>query len=140
MSPNEPMMPMHEGESSSAINAVRAASGLTFLAGLWFFVSPWVYGSYTQLNSWNSWIVGAVIAIIAAIRLSAPASIPGLSWFNACLGVWAFVSPWIYGYTGNMGRFINSLCVGVAVFILAIISAKSTGRSVIHTRPTGHGV
>jgi hypothetical protein len=51
---------------------------------------------------------------------------PGLSWLNALLGIWAFFSPWIYGYTGNAGRFINSLCVGVIVFVLAIVSATFT--------------
>jgi hypothetical protein len=65
---------------------------------------------------------------------------PGLSWFNACLAVWAFFSPWIYGFTGNTGRFINSLCVGVVVFVLAIISARSTARTDIEQRPVRHGI
>jgi hypothetical protein len=107
----------HEPTHASAI---KLASGLNFLIGLWLFVSPWVYGAYTNANAWNSWIVGAVIAILAAIRFKNPAGLPIFSWAIVILGAWTFASPWIYGYTGNTGRFVNSLCVGVVVFILAL--------------------
>jgi len=107
---------------------VKAASTIALLAGIWFFVSPWVYGAYTNPNAWNSWIVGAVIAILAASRLANP-SVAWMSWLNCLLGIWAFVSPWVYGYTDNTGRFINSLCVGVVVFIMAITSMNRT----VHT-------
>lgn len=106
-------------------NPMSVAAGLNLILGIWLFVSPWVYGAYTNPNAWNSWIVGALIAIIAAVRLGTRAPV---SWINAVLAVWVFFSPWIYGYTINTGRFINSLCVGVVVFILAI-SAASMGRT-----------
>jgi hypothetical protein len=140
MSPNEPMTTLKGTEDRTRYNAVRAASGLTLLAAIWLFVSPWVYGAALNLNAWNAWIVGAVMILLACIRLGNPASMPGLSWFNACLAVWAFFSPWIYGFTGNTGRFINSLCVGVVVFVLAIISARSTARTNIEQRPVRHGI
>jgi hypothetical protein len=48
-----------------------------------------------------------------------------LSWCNMVLGIWTFFSPWIYGYAStNGGRFINSLCVGVIVFVFSILSAR----------------
>ena len=105
---------------------VTVASTICLLAGLWFFVSPWVYGTAGNANSWNSWIVGAVVFILAACRLSYPMKTAGLSWVNCILGVWAFISPWIYGYTPEHGRFINSLCVGVILFIAAISAASRT--------------
>jgi hypothetical protein len=52
------------------------------------------------------------------------------------LGIWAFFSPWIYGYVGNEHRFINSLCVGVIVFVLSIASATMAGR--LKTIPVSH--
>ncbi len=115
---------------------VKLASGITLLAGIWFFVSPWVYGAYMNPNAWNSWIVGFVVAVCAAIRMANPLTMPGLSWFNCLLGIWAFISPWIYGYAGNTGRLINSLAVGVIVFLLAIRSATatpSTAQTLSHT-------
>lgn len=136
MSPNEPMTTVGPSGAGHGFGAVRTASTITLLAAIWFFISPWVYGAYGNMNAWNSWIVGFIIGVLAIIRLSSPAAMPGLSWFNACLGVWAFFSPWIYGYTGNTGRMINSLCVGVVVFVLAILSATMTRRVTPHL-PTG---
>jgi hypothetical protein len=110
--------------------SVKVASTLNLLAGIWLFVSPWVYGAYTSPNAWNSWIVGAVIVILSAVRIANPGLLPWMSWVNCLLGIWTFASPWIYGYTGNEGRFVNSLVVGVIVFVLAILSASSTPRTV----------
>jgi hypothetical protein len=93
------------------------------LAGIWFFVSPWVYGAAGSGNAWNSWIVGAIMFIVGLVRLGRPIASSGLSWLNTVLGVWVFFSPWIYGYFGNTGRLVNSLCVGVIVFVLSIVSA-----------------
>src|SRR5512140_1507339 len=94
--------------------AVKTAATSNLLAGIWFFISPWVYRSSTVSNAWNSWIVGALIVVFAANRLFYP-MIRGLSVVNLVLGAWTFASPWIYGYTGDTQRFVNSLCVGVVV-------------------------
>lgn len=105
------------------LGGIRAASVICLLAGIWLFVSPWVYGAYTSGNAWNSWIVGAAIFLLACVRVSRPAYSTAISWVNLVLGIWVFFSPWIYGYAGvNAGRFINSLCVGVIVFVFALTS------------------
>jgi hypothetical protein len=98
----------------------RAAGVISVLAGVWLFLSPWVYQAYSSRDAWNGWIVGAAIAILAGIRLGSSVPMPSLSWINCLLGIWAFVSPWVYGYTTNQARFINSLCVGVIVFVSAL--------------------
>lgn len=116
-------------------NGISLAAGLSLLIGLWFFVSPWVYGSYHNPNSWNSWIVGAVMAIVAGIAMSSR-SAANISWVNVVLAVWAFFSPWIYGYTGNTGRFINSLCVGVVMFVLNIAIATMASHRLSTTNAT----
>lgn len=113
-----------------SLNGARAASTIVLLAGIWFFVSPWVYGAYTNANAWNSWIVGAALFMLGCVRVARPAYSTVLSWFNMILGIWAFFSPWIYGYTGNEARFINSLCVGVIVFVLSLASARLAMRQV----------
>jgi hypothetical protein len=79
-------------------------------------------------NAWNSWIVGALIALFAAIRINQP-SATGPSWVNSILGIWTFASPWIYGYAAYTERFINSLCVGVVVFVAALISINLISHS-----------
>ncbi len=112
---------MNDQENSSA---VKTAATISLLAGIWLFISPWVYRSYTVSNVWNSWIVGALIAIFAVSRLSNSMATRGLNVVNLILGAWAFASPWIYGYTGDTGRFVNSLCVGAVVFALGVYSSS----------------
>jgi len=102
----------------------RGASLITLLAGLWFFISPWLYGAWGNSSAWNSWIVGIVIFLSALSRRVRPAY-TGLSWLNSILGIWIFCSPWIYGYSGHPGRLVNSLIVGIIVFCAAIIGANS---------------
>jgi hypothetical protein len=100
------------------------ASLLNLLAGLWLFVSPWIYGAYGSSSAWNSWIIGAVIFLLALIRRRHPDE-TNLSWLDATLGVWVFIAPWVCGYSANTGRLINSLFVGFVVFCAAIIAANS---------------
>ena len=63
--------------------------------------------------------------------MDAPYGSAGLSWVNTILAIWVFASPWIYGYEANTGRFVNSLCVGIAVFVLSI-AGSSIRRSTDH--------
>jgi high-affinity Fe2+/Pb2+ permease len=116
------MVPNQVDHSSN--DSIKMASGLTLLVALWFFVSPWVYGAYHMANAWNSWIIGGVLALVAAICLgSSSRNAANLSWLNVVLSVWVFFSPWIFGYTAATGRFINSLCVGVVAFALSMMAA-----------------
>ena len=100
-------------------------AGINFLLGWWLFVSPWIYGASWNADAWNSWIVGSAIAILAAIRYGNRHSLVMLRWFTVLLGGWIFFSPWVYGYIDNIARLSNSLCVGVAVFVVAITAWKA---------------
>lgn len=116
-------------DHAPGVGIAKTASVICLLAGIWFFVSPWVYGVYGDSNAWNSWIVGGFIVLFSLVRISRPAYGRIFSWINLVLGVWTFFSPWIYGYVTETGRFINSLCVGVVVFLFAIVSARITSAS-----------
>jgi hypothetical protein len=109
---------------------MRTANTINLIAGTWLFISPWVYGAYTHTGAWNSWIIGAAIAILAAGHLRSPSQ-TWMSWINCLLGVWVFISPWVYGYTSSTGRFINSLCVGVVVFVFSLIAANAAPRRMV---------
>ena len=117
----------------SPADTVKVAAGLDLIIAIWFFVSPWVYGAYMDPNAWNSWIVGAALAIIAAVRLSSSTrAAANLMWFNVILAAWVFFSPWIFAYTANTGRFVNSLCVGVVMFILSMMASRTPQVTVAH--------
>ena len=109
------------------LGSIKAASTICLLAGIWFFVSPWVYGAVGG-NAFNAWFVGAAIFLIGCLRVSRPAYSTGFSWVNAVLGAWVVCSPWVYSYTGNTGRFINSLCVGSIVLACALLSGIAATR------------
>lgn len=114
-------------DAGRGLSAAKAASTICLLAGIWFFVSPWVYGAYPNGNAWNCWIIGGFIILFGIIRIVRPAYSTVLSWCNLILGIWAFFSPWIYGYAEiNTGRFINSLCVGVIVFAFSLASLAAS--------------
>ena len=116
--------------------AATLASGINVLAGIWLFVSPWVYGAAGNPNAWNSWILGALIAAFAFIQWNNPLGLRVLSWINCLIAIYTFCSPWIYGYTGNTGRFVNSLCVGVIVFVLAVTAITRSPRTAHPTGPS----
>lgn len=121
-------------DTEGHLNTVRTASIINLLAGIWLFISPWVYRTYRNASSWNSLIIAALIIIFAAICLTHLERARGASIANMFLGAWTFASPWIYGYTGYHGRFINSLCVGVIVFICGLV-ASSIGHRTTPTQP-----
>jgi hypothetical protein len=111
--------------TSSGRPARDTLIGATLLIGFWFVISPWVIGSYLQTatNTWNNIIAGVLIALFTAPRMARE---PWMRWAavgDALVGIWVFCSPWIYGYTGNAGRFVNALCVGALVFALTVLSA-----------------
>lgn len=113
--------------------AVKTASLFVLLLGIYFFISPWIYGA--GYSAWNSWIVGALVVLFAAIRMSGPVMMTWPSVMNCFLGAWIFCSPWIYGYTGNSARYANSLASGVVVFLLALVSATAFPRTTIGQQP-----
>lgn len=105
--------------------SARAASTITLLAGIWFFISPWVYGSWRHGVAFNNWFASALIIWFAIARLAKPAYSTAMCWCNMVMGIWVFCSPWIYGYAGFDGaRFINSLVVGFIIFVFSLVSLR----------------
>jgi hypothetical protein len=103
----------------SPVRSAGWAATLTLIFGIWFIFSPWILGNAGVGNVWNNVIVGILIAAFAGARMRTGGFL-WAGWADAILGIWAFFSPWIYGYTANDARFWNSIAVGAAVFILGI--------------------
>jgi hypothetical protein len=110
--------------ATAVAHPARGASITALFAGLWLFLSPWIYGAYGSSGGWNNWIVGALIFLLGLMRMNRPAA-TGLSWLNAALAVWTFVSPWVCRYSGNTGLMLSSLFVGLIVFCAALAGANS---------------
>lgn len=110
--------------SRTDAHPARGASRITLLAGVWLFISPWIYADHGYPDAWNIRIAGVLIFLFALMRLNRPSAV-GLSWANTILGIWIFVSPWVYGYTGRTGEVIISLVTGLIVFCAGVIGANS---------------
>ena len=103
--------------------AARTSSFFCWIAAMWFFVSPWAYfGVSDQPSGWNAWIVGGVMVMAALIRIIHPQGTSGFSMFNVVMSVWVLLSPFVFGYYGEKGRFLNTLFVGVATLSLSLMS------------------
>lgn len=115
------------------ISNVRTASGLNIVAGIWLIMAPFLVG-YANLENamWNDIICGAIVAILAAIRVSTPLSNPWLSWVNVVIGIWLIIAPFILGYSEFPAPVWNDIILGIIIAGLAAWSAWATGA----VRPT----
>ena len=117
----------------------RTASGVNILLGAWLIVSPWVFDYSGKSAALSSVTVGALIALLAAIRLASLHNSAGLSGINLLLAFWSAAAPWIYEYAINTGALWNNIFVGIFGAVLAVWSAIATegaGR-VLPTLPPG---
>src|ERR1700677_4521292 len=93
----------------------RTASTITVLLGIWLIASPWVFDYSGKYPVLNSVFVGALIAMLAAIRLVSLRESAGVNAISLLLGFWTIVSPWASGYDANKPAVANNLMVGVLV-------------------------
>jgi hypothetical protein len=104
----------------------RTASGINILLGLWLVVSPWVFQYDGRAAALSSVTVGALIALLAAIRVASLHNSAGLSGINLLLAFGTAAAPWVYGYAINTGALWNNVSVGALVAVLSVLSAIAT--------------
>ena len=104
----------------------RTASGINILLGLWLIASPWVFDYSGRSAVLNSVFVGALIAMLAALRRASLQYSAVVSGINVLLGFWTIVSPWATGYVPSKPALANNIMVGVFVMALAIWSVRAT--------------
>jgi hypothetical protein len=83
------------------------------------FISPWVLHAPTPgASAWNAWVVAIIVAALSIGALVQVAQWE--DWINLILGAWLFISPWVYGYSGDMNMAWNSYIVGALIFFIGI--------------------
>jgi len=106
---------------NTAAHAIRVSAVINILIGLWVFVTPWIYGAaWNNPTSWNAWLLGPLLVLLALGRWLSPLTSRKVGWLNMLLGFWLFLSPWALGYTFNSGRFVNNLCAGAVIFFVSL--------------------
>ncbi|HLN18747.1 MAG TPA: SPW repeat protein [Patescibacteria group bacterium] len=106
---------------------VKTAGWLNVLAGLWLIISPFVLRFSGTSASTNAIIVGIIVAILALIAATSPASVMWTSWINIILGLWLIISPFIMGFTGG-AILANSIILGIIVVALSAWASGTTAK------------
>ena|SRR5690606_21343329 len=109
--------------SARAGGQIRTASAINLLLGIWLIIAAFTV-TVSQEAYWNDLIVGIVILILAATRLSRPTEgTKPASWVNAAIGVWLIAAPFILSYASDQEMW-NDIIVGALVLIFAGWSAS----------------
>jgi len=117
----EPPAPPPGGDWRSA---VATASGLNALAGIWLIIAPFVLGYRSADHYWNDIVFGAIVLVFGAVRAFGAYRESWISWFNALVGAWIFVSAF---WLASSGQAIwNNIILGIIVFVLAMLSASAS--------------
>jgi hypothetical protein len=98
---------------------VQIASALNSFAGVHLLASGLFAGPSTA-SRWNNISAGVVVGILASNRLSG--ATPWASVFNALVGAWLIISPWVFSFVGQ-GWMWNSIVLGIIVLVLGAWSA-----------------
>ncbi|MBI1172393.1 hypothetical protein GC209_13410 [bacterium] len=85
--------------------------------GAVLFLAPWAVGPLDAGAQWNAWIGGGLIALFAAVALARFAA--WQEWGNLTLGLWALMSPWIFGFDTDPGAMSMHVIIGLGVVWLA---------------------
>jgi hypothetical protein len=78
---------------------------INVVLGAWLIASPWVFDYSGRSPVLNSVLAGALIALLAAIRLASQHESANLNRISLLLGFWTIVSPWEIGYVANKSGF-----------------------------------
>ena len=124
LGPRRPASELGSRQRWSWRGDVAVASGLNVLAGIWLIVAPFVLGYGSGDPYWNDIVFGAIVAVLGLIRVSGAHRASGLSWVNALIGVWLFVSAFWLDSTGRAGG--NDIILGIIVVLLAVASASAS--------------
>ena len=107
----------------------RWQNWVNVVLGIILFVSPWYTVTWRySTSSWNAWILGVLIVIMALAAAAAP-RYPVTSWINIFLGLWVFISPWLLGFTLLTGMDWTAWIIGALVFLIAIWAVSQASSS-----------
>lgn len=109
-------------EKASTTTMAQLVDGLTFLAGLYMAISPWVIGfEHSTALTANNLIVGAAFAMLAVGFASAYGRTHGIAWVTPVLGVWMIVAPFVIAATTpTTGTLLSNIIVGAVGVILGL--------------------
>ena len=116
---------MNKGPASAPWWSKSGSSWVNILLGIWVIISPFVFNFHSPKGVWNNIITGVAVGILALVRWSMHQ--PGWSWPNLFLGIWLFISPFVFFLSGA-GMWSNVI-VGIIIAALALSNTYSRASS-----------
>jgi hypothetical protein len=109
---------------------------VTFLLGMWLFVSPWSLGYISPdsvpagVPAWNFLFSGAIVGLLGIAALVTQHLWE--EWAKILLAAWLVMSPWILRFTFQPIATWNALICGVAIFVLTswILTDQKNARGI----------
>lgn len=107
-------------------------TGVGLVGGVWLTIAPAVlgYSSAADAARWNDLIVGVVLIVLAAIRLTRFARVLPTTLVTVGVGVWLIAAPFAleYGFAPRSALIsLNDMVVGALLAFLALL-AHASGR------------
>jgi hypothetical protein len=103
--------------------ALKHMIWLGVLLGIWLVMSPFVL-NYTRFPAamWNSIAVGVVVALTALARGTGRSyKQTGCNWLNVLSAIWLITSPFILGFSKQLGPLWNGVIPGFVVGFSVLI-------------------
>ncbi|MDX3191728.1 SPW repeat protein [Streptomyces sp. MN03-5084-2B] len=125
-----------EGARDRKMREGRLPVAGEFVVGAWLVVAAFLFDySVTLAGSagfWNVLLCGAVVAVVAAVRLVAPRAAGWLGLVNVLVGFWLIVSPFALGYPVEEGHRdaakTNALVAGILVAVFSVTAVTVAAR------------
>ena len=118
-------------ELAAETPTARAVAGLTFLAGLYLAISPWVVGfnGFTTLTV-NNLVIGIALAMLGLGFASASGRTHGVVWITPLIGVWTIIAPWVVsGDVATTGTIWSNVVTGAVAVLLGLGAMLGMNRS-----------
>lgn len=90
--------------------------------GLWVLNLPFGFAPEEGLSAavvWNHAAVGAAVAALAIMRMLLVREVSFFRIAHLGLGLWLAASPWIFGFVEVEPTFVQTLCGGSLITLLA---------------------
>ena len=106
----------------------RSSRYLNMIVGVWLFISAFVW-RHSAAQFTNTWIMGIIVAGVAALALTWPT----IRYLNTLAGAWLIISAFALP-TITAGTRWNNFIVGIVVVVLSLAGAPSIATQVRRTR------
>ncbi len=108
---------------------VRFASGMNLFLGAWLFFAPFSLGySYDLTATVESLAFGAVIVVVAVMRMARPERARWASGVNLLLGLFLIGSGFAFGSWGVAPAQWDNLTIGIPLVVFALWSLLAVVR------------